>query len=358
MSQTWTQFVANVQARYNPGAQTTAREAAALRAVADYVKSEIVREVDGDIQLRQSYLTAYRNAKAALAGYTITSNFATVLAAVQTLITVDGEREGIAGTGNYTEKTVQQGIDDFHGGKALFDAFLLDAVREIQRKAPCYQDGHENTYLHDTVGVTVDGLASVVELPATREVAAVRWGRHYPDLEADTAYAVEDFVLSNGRAYEVVTAGTTPVSLGDGLTSTDGEDETLGTAVFRYYGPTGFRDAHAVAWSQKYHLVQGSAPVQGIYCTNPQGEKIWFFPALNEDREVRVEWNGLKQTFSGSDTVPFDTACEAAAAEYVRAMIQKNILEDTRASGVSFVVWQNHLKNLWLDCQSRQTGRN
>ena len=101
MSQLYSAFKANVLARYNTGAQTASREDAAIQAVADYAKSQIVREVDADLPLRQSYLNSYREAKVRLAGYTITSNFATVLAAVKTRITVDGNRDGIAEASGY-----------------------------------------------------------------------------------------------------------------------------------------------------------------------------------------------------------------------------------------------------------------
>lgn len=357
MSQLYSAFRTNVLARYTTGAQGVAREEAAIQAVADYVKSQIVREVDADLPLRQSYLNSYREAKVRLAGYTLTSNFATVLSAVKTRITVDAARDGIAETGGFNEKMVQQGMDDLNGAATLFSAHLVDAVIEIQRKVHCYQSPFESTYKKGDGGVVIDGYVSKITLPAAFELNAVRYGTRHASLAANTAYAADAKVLSNGRVYICTTPGTSANPLGAGLTVTDGTEQLSGTAGFKLYSATDYQVASAVSWASRYSLLQNGACVTPLFAINPQGTELWVYPALDDDHEIRLDYEALKLSFADGDSVPFDQQCEMAAAHYVRAMLLTHIAENTRDAAVSMSLWQNGLKHLYLDCIARQSGR-
>lgn len=357
MSQLWSAFVANVQARCTAGAQSTNREDAAIQAVAEFAKSQIVREVEADLPRRQSYLNSYKALKVELAGYTMTSNFATTLAAVKTRITTDGVRLGIAESGGYLDKMVQHAMNDINGVATLFNAHLVDAAIEIQRKAVCYRGPFEVTFDLDDSSVSNVGLATQIELPASFELGAVRYGTRYTALAGNTAYSAGDVRESNGRVYECVTAGTSANPIGDGLTSTDGENETTGTAVFKYTGPTDYADVSPVSWAARYPLMQSECRGTSVYAISPQGDKMLVHPALDDEHDVRVEYTGFKTSFSSGDTVPFDQQCEAAAAHYVKAMLLMQVAENSRDAGVSMQLWQAALRRIYLDCQARKTGR-
>lgn len=350
MSYTWTQFKTAVINAYQAGAKDAAREEAALQAVADYVKGQIIREVEGDLQIAKSYRDSYLSAKVKLAGYTITSNFAAVKAAVLTRLTVDAARTGISESAGYNDKQIQQGIDDFNGAASTFDSHLVGAALELQRHVPRYQSGHRDIYAYDDSDVSARGLASILTLPAQSRIDQVLWTDAYVEpLEANTAYAVDDEVESNGRIYVCVEAGTSANPLGDGLLETEPEeDETSGTAVFHYLRPTCYREATPVGWRNIQRLLQSEGD-GGAFGVDPQGAELWFHPALDDERAILLVWSGLKHTFADNDATAFDQPAATFAAEWIRGMILKSVAEDERGAASSFALATSLLKRLWLD---------
>lgn len=350
---TYSDFKILVSQLYHTGAQSTGRENAALAAVAHYVKAEILREVDSDLPASKSCRDAFAAAKVVLAGYTITSDFATVKAAVRPLITVDAERAGIFEPGGLIDKYIQQGMDEINGLVTLFDNYILSAVIEIQRHVVCYRTNQRSTYKLGDAGVVVDGAVSKITLPSQSQFKQLLHGSLYDDLAANTAYAVDDLVQSNGRVYKCSTAGTSANPLGSGLTSTDGDEELSGTAGFEYYGPLNFVPGRPVNWLNRQSLQQDSACEYPLFTINPQGTELWLYPAIDADHVAMIEWDGLKTSFAGGDSTSFDQPAAQFAAEWVRGMIQKNIGEDARAAAASFSVAQGLLKRLWMDCVTR-----
>ena len=97
--------------------------------------------------------------------------------------------------------------------------------------------GIDNVYQVTTAGrLDPDPLVAIPSLAATGGVAAgvVEFTFAGSALLANHDYVSGELVLSNGRIYEVVQAGKTPITLGPGLTQTDGEVATLGTAAFNF----------------------------------------------------------------------------------------------------------------------------
>jgi len=353
MSMTYSAFKDAVLLAYNPGAQGSARENAAIEAVALLVKSQIVREVDSDLPLAKSFRDAYLAAKVKLAGYTITSNFATVKAAVIVRLTIDGARAGISEVSGYNDVNIQQAIDDFNGGAVMFDQLLAAAALDLQRHVPCFQSNQENSYDIDSTEITNEGFVSKLTLPSQAVVKRLWHGYVYEALVANTAYAVDDYVLSNGRVYQCTVAGTSANPLGDGLLSTDGLAEVSGTASFVYLRPLDYLIATPVAWADRQAMFQNEACVNLVYAIKPTGDELWFYPALRQEYGLKLEWSGLKTTFAGGDSTSFDEPAAQYAAEYIRGMLQKNVAEDSKAAAGSLAVASDRLKRLWIDCYSR-----
>lgn len=353
MSTTWTQFRDATLACFNPSAQGAAREEAAIEAVALLVKSQIVREVDSDLERAKSYLNSYRTAKFQLAGYTITSDFATVKAGVITRLTVDGARAPLSDSSGYNDKNIQQAIDDFNGAAVMFDQLLTTAAVEIQRHVPGYHPSQVSLYKKGDATVTIDGFISKISFASAGIVRRAWRGTLYDALAANTAYAVDDYVQSNGRVYKCVTAGTSANPLGAGLVSTDGEDETTGTAVFNYFSPLDYILMRPVPWWDRFRLQQDEPCATGLWAINKPGTEIWVYPALEDDTSVMVEWDGFKSTFAGADATTFDQPCAQYAAQFIRGMLQKDILDDNRAASASLATASAMLKRLWLDAAAR-----
>lgn len=351
MSYTWAQFKAATQECYNPGAQSTDRENAAIAAVANRVKSLIAREVYSDLPLAKSYEDLYLKAKVALGGYVLTSNFATVSAAVATLLTVDGAMGGMS---SYNAAQIQNAMDDFDGTATLFNQLLVTAAVEIQRHAPGYRDNQATPYHSGSSGVVVDGFVSRITLSFDGEIKQVLFGDRFEALAANTAYAVDDYVQSNGRVYKCVTAGTSANPLGDGLVSTDSEDETTGTAVFQYYAPLDYRPMKPVAWWDRYRLQQDEPCETGLFTVNDAGTELWVYPAMDSDHDIIVGWSGIKHSFLDADTTTFNQPCAQYAAEFVRGMMEKNVLGDARAASISLSSASALLKRLWMDSSAKR----
>ena len=334
--QTYANFVAAVKARYykagSPG------ETDAYRAIADYAKSRIVRDVNRDIQLAKSFRDSYKDALVELAGYTITSTFAQVKAAVNTLLLVDGN---VPSTAQFVDACISEAIGEINGMKTQFDRLVLEAAIDLQRHVTIYRIGHTDTLL--AADVETDGFASIYQLTYDQQLRSVRHGLYYAPLAADT-YAENDITSSNGRLYICTIGGvvTTP-DIGDGLLSIDSDEvEVIGGATFAYYGPVVTDFADKLKWTDRDALLQGKVCAPS-WTVNPGRTVLWFSPALDEDHRIEIEWDGLKQYFDDSDETPFDRNAEAYAAEYVRAKLTEG----------SMAMAQAALRRAWVDGEDR-----
>lgn len=350
MSYTWTQFKAAVQDMYGVGAKSTNREEAAIAAVASYVKAKLLVEVYSDLTGAKHYMNLYVQQKADLAGYTITSSTAAVTAAVVTLLTVDGVMQGMSA---YRASIITKAINDFNGMATTFDNLLLVAAIELQRKVKCFRSNQRNTYDSDTSGVSSEGFVSKITLPDQSTTKAVYYGTKYEALAALTAYAVDDFVESNGRVYQCNTAGSTPADISTGLITTDGTDEILGTATFVFYGALDFNPCSPVKWESRQAMYQDETCLTYIFTVNPQGTELWVFPAMDSDHRVIVEWDGIKKSFASGDATTFDFSCVEYAAHFIRGSILQTLVEATQAAAVEMGMAQAALRRLYYECLSK-----
>ncbi len=338
----WTTFKAGVQDAYSQGANTTE---IGYAAVAAYVKALIVREVDSDLPLSKSFMNTYDKLKSQMAGTTV-AVFATTKPEVLTRITVDANRAAIS---TYIDAAIAEAIADINKMAVTWERYLVEFALDLQRHVPCFTQNQFQQYLK--AGVTSSGFVSKI-IPPAGNVTKVTMEHYAPDL-AVSAYSAGDKVTSNGRMYEVVTAGAVS-TIAVGLVTTDGSDETLGTAVFKFTSSPETVELSPVMWKNRFALSNGEVCQGAYYTINQQNTDMWIFPILDSTSyKFLVYWNGIKKTFAGNDNVTFDETCFVPAAEFVRSMVQKNLMSEDRAASFSYANYQVMLRKLWLDCQQK-----
>jgi hypothetical protein len=367
MSTPFTTYRDYVFAAYNEGAQTTNREDAAIQAVADFTKAAICREVDSDLPLAKSYLDSYRAAKLRLAGYEITSDFATVIAAVQTRITVDASRAAIS---DFVNAQVQQGIDDFNGTATLWEAALTESCIDLQRYVDYYRSRH-TTYYNPSY-FEDHGDASVAQMPDGARPYRFVYQTYYPDLAESVAYVAGDYVLSI-----VVTGGTLASGeIGSGLTSTDPDAvETLGSLEFTYQdAPQCFsRVMEPSPWKTRETLSCDTCGLSDsdvedytadqflslrasgyVYALEPRGRSFWVWPKVRNYWQVQVEWDGIKTSFADGDDEMFGPAEARASAFYIKSTLTRAITDSAQNAALLMQLYHLERKKLWAQADEKR----
>lgn len=349
---TWTQWKALVDAAY----RTTAQNNAAIhRAVAAFVKGQITREVDRDLVLSKSYRNEYAAARVALAGYAVSEDLATIKTAVNRLITVDANRPAIA---NFVSDACQHAMDELNGGVTLYSALLLEAAIHIQQQVESLQGVHE-TYFQAS-DLAHDGALSIGSLPDGCSPRAMAYLKNAPALAEGVAYTAGDAVESNSRIYLCTVGGTiSPGQLGDGLsTLTADAEETIDGVTFLYDSDVVDTYLELVSWSQMRPLKQANPSSTPVYAygIDPVSQTFFALPQVDEDHKLCLEWMGVKRSFSGSDTVPFDEQCARAAAEFIRSHLAIKFGDSTQEAAIADGRYKEMLRRIAADWFARRAG--
>lgn len=340
-----------VKTAYQGGEPT---HASLIRSVVDGARSVTVRDVESDLALARSYQNSFRDAKVKLAGTRITDDLADVIAEAKALMPIDDDTERIVAI---LENAIEGALDEINGIADKFEAFLLQAAIDLQRHVPFYQVRQITTFLVDTAGVTNEGFISRVALPETARIQQLWYGHYYAALEADVDYEADDIVISNGRAYKVVTGGTlTAYEVAEGLASTDGSDEELGDLVFRYYSPERDWPVRQIDWNRRNQLRAGDVGAGPMYAFPPQSDELWLYPVLDSEHRFDLEWVGVTEEFEDDDEVTFDRTAAEAAAHYIRAMLFQTELDDGKQAATSLALYQRAIRKAVVDNQARDTG--
>jgi hypothetical protein len=154
-------------------------------------------------------------------------------------------------------------------------------------------------------------------------------------------------------------AGTVS-ALGTGLNSLDRTEETLGTAVFKYDERIAWVPALAVNWLNHSDLSEHRAPGVGPYYTiDPSNTFIYATPVLVaseiQNKQIRIQYNGLKIVFLDADTVTFDFPTQKAAAHYIRGHLEENLNADKNLAATELALYASEMRKLWVDCTRRQS---
>lgn len=84
-------------------------------------------------------------------------------------------------------------------------------------------------------------------------------------------------------------------------------------------------------WQNRHDLVCGACRVRGRQYSisiDPKGQLFYAFPQVDATHQISLYWDGLKTSFSGSDSVPFGEAEALVVADFVKARISREVDKD------------------------------
>lgn len=354
MPKTWFQYKQDVRSLLT---DITPSDDLFALAVADFVKAMVSREVDKDLVLYRSYWDSYNDLKRRLVGYlpTTLQLGSTLDTEVRILLTVDGDREGLT---PYVDKQIKNAYLDLSTFAVKVNKMIREAVIDLQSHIPCYRFGQETIYTTDDV--TDLGNYSRGMIPEQGELQQVLLIEPVPALLADTFYSFGDRVSSNDRTYVVKRAGTTPSDLGDGLETTDGSLEILGSAGFVFFSGSACIKSPftTIPWKDRNQLDRlrsecGAVRGQPLLVIDQESRTFYAWPKLVDDSTYLVFWNGLKLDFLDGEFVNLDETSEDAVKEYVLSELTLSIDKDRPQSGVHRGRYEILRSRLFADCSQR-----
>lgn len=348
---TWAEWIVEVKRAFQ-GSPPSHHQL--IFAVKDGALATMARDTESDLALAKSYRDSFRDARLDLAGTGIDDGLEAFVAEVRNLTPIAADTEAMSDVLNNAIRNACNILDD---DAERFLALVQEAAIEMQRHVPFFQLRQENSYVKNSTGLTNEAFVSRVAPPEGMRLTQMWFGKYYAALAEGVTYAAGDFVESNDRIYKVVTGGALEAGeLADGLTSTDGEAETLGDLVFNFYAPVILVPARAYPWIDRARLRAGRFSGGPLYSLSKQFDELWFFPALDDDHRFVMEWVGVKQTWAEDDEVTFDQKAASCAAHFARSALLREILGDSRRSAEEFALFQRDLRGLVIDCEQRDTG--
>lgn len=324
-----------------------------LLCIKDGVRGIMARDIESDLPLAKSYRDSFDRALVKLAGARSADDAATIKASIRALMPVDDDTDAMGGA---LDNAILACQEQLNGMADQYERFVQEAAIELQRHVPFYQVRQLATYTHDTAGISNTAFYSAVALPEGARVANVWHGEYHPALAEGEELEDGDIVVSNGRLYIVVTGGTLAAyELGDGLTSTDGEDEELGDLTFQYYEPARDYPARFLPWARRHEMVAGRLSAGPFWTMPPEADEVWFYPVLTEGYRFDLDYVAVAQDFQGTDTVTFDRVAAKGAAQYVRGIFAQDS-GDLRGAQAALAIFQRAIREAIVDNQDRQVG--
>ncbi len=109
------------------------------------------------------------------------------------------------------------------------------------------------------------------------------------------------------------------------------------------------------AWVARKHLFCSSCD-RGLYAyaLDPFGKMFAIHPALNDETELLLIWNGIKSAFVDADVVPFPEEAAEAVAAYVKWRILLEVDKNPALAQVEYGVWSMKRLALYRDQQEKQ----
>lgn len=282
----------------------TVNDTTAIRAVADFVKAKITLEVQHDLAMHDKYWANWISQRSRLLGYQITVNAAAVRTAVNKLITVDANRQGIAATGEFIDVQIEQATIDVFSLDSWVDATILSGKADV-RSFNDFYDGMLNIARRE------------IEEPATLIDKLIR----------QSVIELQEFIELYRRGHETVYMAEDLAEDGESSVGQLPEQAQVEDAFYVQIGaPCARNPLKPWEWGNRFDLVCGSPRIysgQFAISIEPKGHEFRVFPKVLEGYSVEVFWDGLKLDFADGDQTPFDEGMADAVAEKVLAEMSK-----------------------------------
>jgi len=112
-------------------------------------------------------------------------------------------------------------------------------------------------------------------------------------------------------------------------------------------------------WKDRSALISGRQSINGnsfYLCIDPYGKTFFVYPEVDDNHQVTVNWDGIRNTFASTDCVPFDEECAGVVAEYVNAWMAKGRNDwSTWGAAMKPAIgsYTTKLRKLFLNAQNR-----
>src|SRR5690625_201634 len=78
-----------------------------------------------------------------------------------------------------------------------------------------------------------------------------------------------------------------------------------------------------VDWEQREDMIDGTMRDRNIWTIDPNGNRFYVAPILEEGHELHVIWNGLKVDFGETDTLPWGEEAAETVSNFVNAQLER-----------------------------------
>ena len=276
-------------------------------AVAEYVKAKFAREVDHDLDFYNAYMQSYLVYRQRLLGYAH-SNPTALVAAVQSLITIDANRQG---TSDFLTAMIGQAREDIEGQGPSIDGLIQQGVIELESFIPIYRTGQISTFT--VANLTQECQASKGALPVGAQVRSAYIARA-SDADADLEPLIMTSWIRHGDHWR--------------------------------------EDCDILPTNREHH--------DHRLCIDQWNVSFFIIPLLDATHQVKLVWDGIRMTFNPADVVtpPFDLEMAQVVAEYVKGHLARDVQKDYAMAAMILKpqVGSYYLKRrkLYLDAEDRQ----
>lgn len=116
-------------------------------------------------------------------------------------------------------------------------------------------------------------------------------------------------------------------------------------------------------WTDRESLISGRQSINGNsfrLSIDPYGQTFFVFPEVDDNHQIVINWDGIRNCFAPGDAVPFDEECAGVVAEYVRAWMAKgahdwSVWGEAMKPGIGS--YYRKMRSLFLNAQNRTQMR-
>jgi hypothetical protein len=109
-----------------------------------------------------------------------------------------------------------------------------------------------------------------------------------------------------------------------------------------------------VPWEERFRLLCGQCEHRLYgYALSPNGKMFAIHPAVNDETELLLVWDGLKRDFEDADVVPWPEDAAEAVAAYVKWRILLEIDKNPVLAREQQAIWQSGRLALYRDQQEK-----